>query len=168
MADPVTAVAMAAQAGSSLLSARSAIAEGTAARTAGEFNAQMSERSAKIAEQQAEQIKRASEFDIARFREDFSDIQASTGTAFRYNGFIATSGTPLQVLLDNAQEADEEIALRRYNASIDQQAALESATEQRLAARLERMRGAQAQRAGYFRAASSLLSAGSKIAQMGS
>ena len=168
MAEPMTAIAMAATAGNSLLSARAAVQEGVAARRAGEFNARMSERSAKIAEQQAEQIKRASEFDIARFREDFSDIQASTATAFRYNGFVATGGTPLQVLLDNAYEADQEIALRRYNASIDEQAALESATEQRLAARLDRMRGAQAQRAGYFRAASSLLSAGSKIAQMGS
>ena len=164
MADPVTATIVA---GASLLSASSAVQQGAAAKAAGQFNANMAERNAKVAEQQAEMIKRSSEFDINRFREDFSNIQASTGTAFRYNGFIATGGTPLQILLDNAQEADEEIALRRYNASIGEQQALESAAEQRLQGRLERMRGASAQRAGYFQAASSLLRGGTQISQMG-
>ena len=164
MADPVTATVVAA---SSLLSASAAVQQGAAAKAAGQFNANMAERNAKVAEQQAEMIKRSSEFDINRFREDFSDIQASTGTAFRHNGFIATGGTPLQVLLDNAREADTEIALRRYNASIGEQQALESATEQRLQGRLDRMMGRSAQKASYYQAAGSLLSGGAKIAGMG-
>ena len=78
MADPVTATIVAT---SSLLSARSAVQQGAAARAAGQFNAQMSERNAQIAEQQAEQIKRSSEFDINRFRDNFSELQASTAQA---------------------------------------------------------------------------------------
>jgi hypothetical protein len=164
MADPVTAALVA---GSSLLSAQSAVQQGAAARAAGQFNANMAERNAKISEQQAEQIKRSSEFDINRFRDNFDDLQATAAQAFRYNGFVATGGTPLQVLLDNSREADTEIALRRYNASIGEQQALESATEQRLQGRLDRMMGRSAQKASYYQAAGSLLSGGAKIAGMG-
>ena len=164
MADPVTATIVA---GASLLSASSAVQQGAAAKAAGQFNANMAERNAKVAEQQAEMIKRSSEFDINRFRDNFSDLQATAAQAFRYNGFVATGGTPLQVLLDNAREADTEIALRRYNASIGEQQALESATEQRLQGRLDRMMGRSAQKASYYQAAGSLLSGGAKISQMG-
>ena len=164
MADPVTATIVA---GASLLSASSAVQQGAAAKAAGQFNANMAERNAQVAEQQAEQIKRSSEFDINRFRENFDDLQATAAQAFRYNGFVATGGTPLQVLLDNAREADTEIALRRYNASIGEQQALESATEQRLQGRLDRMMGRSAQKASYYQAAGSLLSGGAKIAGMG-
>lgn len=164
MADPVTATIVA---GASLLSASSAVQQGAAAKAAGQFNANMAERNAQVAEQQAEQIKRSSEFDINRFRENFDDLQATAAQAFRYNGFVATGGTPLQVLLDNAREADTEIALRRYNASIGEQQSLESATEQRLQGRLDRMMGRSAQKASYYQAAGSLLSGGAKIAGMG-
>lgn len=164
MADPVTATLVA---GTSLLSARGALAQGAAANAASQFNANMAERNAQVAEQQAEMIKRSSEFDINRFRDNFSDLQATSAQAFRYNGFVATGGTPLQVLLDNAREADEEIALRRYNASIGEQQALESATEQRLQGRLDRMMGRSAQRASYYQAAGSLLRGGAQIAGMG-
>lgn len=163
MADPVTATIVAT---SSLLSARSAVQQGAAARAAGQFNANMAERNAKVAEQQAEQIKRSSEFDINRFRDNFADLQATAAQAFRYNGFVATGGTPLQVLLDNAREADTEIALRRYNASIGEQQALESATEQRLQGRLDRMMGRSAQRASYYQAAGSLLGGGARISSI--
>jgi hypothetical protein len=164
MADPVTATLVA---GTSLLSASAAVQQGAAARAAGQFNANMAERNAKVAEQQAEQIKRSSEFDINRFRDNFADLQATAAQAFRYNGFVATGGTPLQVLLDNAREADTEIALRRYNASIGEQQALESATEQRLQGRLDRMMGRSAQKASYYQAAGSLLRGGAQIAGMG-
>ena len=163
MADPVTATIVA---GASLLSASSAVQQGAAAKAAGQFNANMAERNAKVAEQQAEMIKRSSEFDINRFRDNFSDLQATAAQAFRYNGFVATGGTPLQVLLDNAREADTEIALRRYNASIGEQQALESATEQRLQGRLDRMMGRSAQKASYYQAAGSLLGGAAKISSI--
>ena len=95
MADPITATLVA---GTSLLSASAAVQQGAAARAAGQFNANMAERNAQVAEQQAEQIKRSSEFDINRFRDNFADLQATAAQAFRYNGFVATGGTPLQVL----------------------------------------------------------------------
>jgi hypothetical protein len=86
--------------------------------------------------------------------------------AFRYNGFVATGGTPLKVAMENARQADEEIAMRRYNAAIGQQQALESATEARMQADLNRLYGAQASQASYYQAGSTLLSGASRGAQI--
>lgn len=153
-------------AGSSILGAYSAVQQGRASAAAGEYNARMGERNAQVAEQQAEQIKRAAEFDVNRFRSNFGDLQATAGTAYRFNGFVASEGTPALQLIANAKEADEEIFTMRYNASINRQQALETATEMRLQARLDRMVGRQAGRAGYIGAAGSLLGGAAQIAGM--
>lgn len=165
MGDPVT-IAIAATAGSSLLSAKAALESGKAQQRANEFNAQVQERNAKVAEQQAEQLRISSELQIQDFSKSFSRLQSSTMQAFRYNGFVATGGTPLRVALENAREADAEIAARRYNATVGQQQALESATESRMQASLNRMYGQQARQASYYQAAGSLLSGASRGAQI--
>jgi hypothetical protein len=165
MGDPVT-IAIAAAAGSSLLSAKAALESGKAQQRANEFNAQVQERNAKVAEQEAELLRKKSELDIQRFAQDFDRLQASTQQAFRYNGFVATGGTPLKVAMENARQADEEIAMRRYNAAIGQQQALESATEARMQADLNRLYGRQARTASYYQAGSTLLSGASRGAQI--
>ena len=165
MADPIT-IAVAATAGSSLLSARAAIQSGKAQQRANEFNAQVQERNAKVSEQQADLIQKKSELDIQRFQQDFNRLQAATMQAFRYNGFVATGGTPLKVAMENARQADEEIAMRRYNAAIGEQQALESATESRMQADLNRLYGRQARTASYYQAGSTLLSGASRGAQI--
>ena len=164
MADPVTAALVA---GTSLLSARSAVRQGAAAKAAGQANAMMGERNARIAEQNAEQIKRSAEFDVNRFRSNFGELQATAGTAYRFNGFVASEGTPALQLVENARQADEEIYTIRYNAATQSTQALEAATESRLQAKLDRMRGRQAQKASYYQAAGSLLRGGTQIATMG-
>jgi len=165
MADPIT-LAIGAAAGSSLLSAKAALESGKAQQRANEFNAQVQERNAKIAEQEGEQLRVASELQIQDFSESFDKLQASTMQAFRYNGFVATGGTPLRVALENARQADEEIAMRRYNAAIGQQQALESATQSRMQASLNRLYGSQARQASYYQAGSTLLSGASQGAQI--
>lgn len=165
MADPVTIGVM--MAGSALLNARSAVQQGYAAKAAGEANAMMGERNARIAEQQAEQIKRSAEFDVERFRSNFGELQASAETAYRFNGFVASEGTPALQVMENARQADEEIYTMRFNAATQQTAAMESATENRLQAKLDRMRGSQALKASRYAAAGSLLSGATQIATMG-
>jgi len=165
MADPIT-IAVAATAGSSLLSAKAALESGKAQQRANEFNAQVQERNAKVSEQQANLIQKKSELDIQRFQQDFNRLQAATMQAFRYNGFVATGGTPLKVAMENARQADEEIAMRRYNAAIGEQQALESATESRMQADLNRLYGRQARTASYYQAGSTLLSGASRGAQI--
>jgi hypothetical protein len=165
MGDPVT-IAIAAAAGSSLLSAKAALESGKAQQRANEFNAQVQERNAKVAEQEAEQLRIGSELQIQDFAKSFDRLQASTQQAFRYNGFVATGGTPLRVAMENARQADEEIAMRRYNAAIGQQQALESASQSRMQADLNRLYGRQARQASYYQAGSTLLSGASQGAQI--
>lgn len=155
MGDPVTMAAVAV--GGSLLSARATLQAGKAQQNAANFNALVSERNAMKAEQEGEQIRLKSEQDILAFSRNFNRLQASTQQSFRYNGFVATSGTPLRVALENAQQADEEIAARRYNAEVAQLQASESALEQRMAADLERMTGAAAAKAARTQAMGTLL-----------
>ena len=148
----ITAVA-----GSSLLGAQSALQQGATQAAAGRFNQQIAERNAKVLERQQDQIDRSTALDIARFRKNFDRLQGAASQAFRYNGWVASGGTPLQVLLANASEADEEIALTRYNAEVGKQQLQEEALNMRLQGRLQRMYGQAARRAGYMQAATSLL-----------
>ncbi len=160
------AALVAATVGSSLLSAKASLEAGKAQQRANEFNAQVQERNAQVAEQQAETIKKKSALEIQRFQEDFNRLQAATMQAFRYNGFVATGGTPLKVAMENARQADEEIAMRRYNAAIGEQQALESATESRMQADLNRLYGSQARQASYYQAGSTLLGGASRAGQI--
>ena len=148
----ITAVA-----GSSLLSARSALQQGATQAAAGRFNRQIAERNAKVLERQQDEIDRSTALDISRFRKNFDRLQGAASQAFRYNGWVASGGTPLQVLLANASEADEEIASTRYNAEVGKQQLQEEALNTRLQGRLQRMYGQAARRAGYIQAATSLL-----------
>jgi len=128
------------------------------------FNADINERNAKAADQEAAQLVFTEEQNIVQFREDFSDLQDATNQAFRYNGWIAEEGTPLKVALANAQEADAEIETRRYNAAVGAQTISEQGVESRLQGTLNRMYGKAASTRGKARAVQSLISSGTAIA----
>ena len=102
------------------------------------FNADVNERNAKAADQEAAQLIFTEEQQIVQFREDFQDLQDATQQAYRYNGWIAEEGTPLKVALANAQEADAEIETRRYNAAVGAQTLREKGVESRLQGQLNR------------------------------
>ena len=67
------------------------------------------------------------------------------------------------VALANAQEADEEIAIRDYNARVGRQELKEEGVALRMEAELNRMYGDQARTAGVMRAGQSLLSGASDM-----
>ena len=128
------------------------------------FSADVNERNAKAADQEAAQLIFTEEQNIVKFREDISDLQDATNQAFRRNGWIAEEGTPLKVALANAQEADAEIETRRYNAAVGAQTTREKGVEQRLQGTLNRMYGKAARTRGRARAVTSLIQTGSAIA----
>jgi len=163
MGDPVTTAIVI---GAGTMQARSQIAAGKAQQNAANFNALVNERNAEIAEQQGEQIKLRSEQDILTFSKNFNRLQATTQQAFRYNGFQASSGTAMLVAMENAKEADKEIAMQRYNALVGQREASESALEQRMRADLQRSQGAAAAKAGRQAAIGTLLQTGANVAAM--
>ncbi|MAK54329.1 MAG: hypothetical protein CML17_00505 [Pusillimonas sp.] len=163
MALPVTAAAIA---GSSLLSASSAIAQGKAGLAASRFNSQVAERNARLQEQEADLIKRSSEYQIAQFRKNFSNFIATQGVALRYNGFDASSGTGLLLLTESAKEADEEIRNRRYNAAVESQRALSAAEDIRLQSEIDRQMARANMSAARRQAFGSLLSGGAQMYSM--
>lgn len=130
------------------------------------YNSDINERNAQVAEQQGEQLIFQEEQNIVDFRKQFDDLQAATSQAFRYNGWIASEGTPLKVALANAQEADEEIATRRYNAKVGRAELNEQGTQERMQGTLNRMYGKAARTAGKARAASSLIQTASAFASV--
>ena len=71
---------------------------------------------------------------------------------------MAEGGTPLKIALSNAQEADEEIAIKKYNAAIGQQDLEQSAVQNRMQGSLNRLYGRNAMAAGNINAGTSLLS----------
>tara|TARA_R110002020_G_scaffold71209_1_gene184176 strand:- start:2447 stop:2929 length:483 start_codon:yes stop_codon:yes gene_type:complete len=135
-----------------------AMQEGKAQAKAYRYNASINERNAKVAEQEGEQLVYQTEIDLLGFEKRFENLQAATQQSFRYNGWIADSGTALKVAMANANEADEEIATQRYNAQVGKQQKTESALEQRMQANLNNMYASSARKAGFFKAGSSLLS----------
>ena len=130
------------------------------------YNSDINERNAQVAEQQAEQLVFQEEQNIVDFRKQFDDLQAATSQAFRYNGWIANEGTPLKVALANAQEADEEIATRRYNAKVGRAELKEQGTQERMQGTLNRMYGKAARTASKARAVSSLIQTASAFASV--
>lgn len=130
------------------------------------YNTDINERNADVAEQQGEQLVFQEEQNIVDFRKQFDDLQAATSQAFRYNGWIAAEGTPLKVALANAQEADEEIATRRYNAKVGRAELNEQATQERMQGQLNRMYGKAANIRGKARAAASLINTVSSFASV--
>lgn len=143
---------------STAVSAIGAVQAGKDQKRAYEYNAKVNERNAEANEQAAKQLILQNEVDVVSFRNDFDDLQAASSQAFRYNGWIADTGTPLKLALANAQEADEEVATMRYNAKVGKQELEEQGLQQRMQANLNRMYGRNAARAGRTKAFGSLLS----------
>ena len=147
-------------------SSTGAVAQGNTQQAAYNYNADINERNAQVAEQQADQLVRREEEKIVDFQKDFRKFSDSQSQAFRYNGWIASEGTPLKVALASAQEAEEEIATRRYNAKVSAGQLEENATQERMQADLNRMYGKSASRAGKVDAGRSLLGAAADVARI--
>ena len=152
--------------GSSLLGAGAAIDSGKAQQVANDFNASVSKRNARVAEQQADLIRLNSQFDIQTLLSAVGEIQAQQERALTFNGWDADTGTGLMLQLESAAKIDNDIATIEYNSALQQAQALESAVQDRLQADLSTLYGKQARRASQFAAAGSLLSGGTKAATL--
>lgn len=154
--DPTTAIA--ATIVSSLVAADGARKIGKQTKAANDYNASINDRNALADEQDAIQLKLANGLSIARFQREFSDLQDATSQAFRFNGFVAEGGTPLKVALANAKEADEEIAIMKYNSAVGVQELEQSAVQNKMQGNLNRLYGRNAMAAANINAGTSLLS----------
>ena len=151
---------------STAVTAIGAIQAGKDQKKAYDYNASINDRNAKASDQAADQLILQNEVDVKKFRNDFDDVQDATSQAFRYNGWMADTGTPLKVALANATEADDQVNVMRYNAKVGKQELNEQGVQQRMQGELNRMYGRNAARAGRFKAMGSLLSGGYSYATM--
>lgn len=163
MGDPVTTALIV---GSGVMTARGQIAAGKARQNAANFNAQVSERNADIAEQKAVVSNINTGLQKKQFAKEFGRAQARTQQAYRYNGFVATGGTPALVALEQAAEADEQLAMLEYEGKLKEQGFQEEAAEFRMTAGMQRAEGAAAAKMGRQQAFGTLLQTGATVGMM--
>tara|TARA_Y100001938_G_C8055926_1_gene414357 strand:- start:16 stop:546 length:531 start_codon:yes stop_codon:yes gene_type:complete len=147
--------------------ARGMRAAGRAAMQTAEYNKKIRDRNARVAEQEADLRERVGGREVLRFRKQFDKLQARAGTAYRKSGVLATTGTPLDVLRESADEAEEDIQTIRLTAATDAGRLREQGVNQRLAGQLTLLEGRQQKLAYDIRARDARMSALTTLAKGG-
>ena len=132
------------------------IAAGKQASALGKYNQSVQDRNALVKEQEAEAIEKQKEFDIAKFDQQFSQLQGQTKTAVLTSG-AELSGSGLNVLRYNAQQAEIEKDIIDYNSKVAQSQKLEEANFARIQGTIARREAKIAQLGYYAKAGESLL-----------
>ena len=114
---------------------------GKAAQAVGEYNAQIQERNARVQEQAADRKLFMQDVENVRFRQEAKSFLQGVGVAYRKSGVVASGGTPLLVLLDSAEKADEDMENATYNSRVAALGMRETATGLRMDASLKRIEG---------------------------
>ena len=140
------------------ISAATSIMAAQQASAVGKYNQAIQNRNAQIAEQEAERIEQQKEFDLARFDQQFAQLQGKTKTAVLTSG-VQLSGSGLRILRYNAEQAEIEKDILDYNSKVKQSQKLEEANFDRMSGNLAK-RQAGLQALGYYsKAGTSLLGA---------
>ena len=126
---------------------------------AGKYNQAIQNRNAEIATQEANQLDKQLEFDIARFDQKFQQLQGQTTTRIAKTG-ADLSGTGLRILRTNAQQAEVEKNIMEYNTAIGKARKFEEANFFRLQGQVAR----QTARSAQMR---TILSTGKSVLGMG-
>ena len=138
------------------VTAIASVAAAQQASATGKYNQAVQNRNAIIAEQEAEQIEKQNEFDLARFDQQFAQLQGETKTAILKSG-VELSGSGLKILRSNAEQAEIEKDILEYNSKVAQSQKLEEANFARMSGQMARMEARQAQIGYYAQAGASLL-----------
>ena len=125
----------------------------------GKYNQGVQNRNALIKEQEAEAIKKQTEFDIARFDQQFERLTGRTKVATLKSG-VQLSGSALNILRYNAEQAEIQKDVMNYNSQVAQSQKIEEANFARIKGQIERRRSRIAQLGAYARAGESLLRIG--------
>ena len=125
----------------------------------GKYNQSVQNRNALIKEQEAEAIEKQNEFDIARFDQQFTQLQGQTKTAILKSG-AELSGSGLNVLRYNAEQAEIEKDILDYNSKVSQSQKMEQANFARMQGVIAKREAKIAQLGYYAKAGESLLRIG--------
>ena len=136
------------------------IAAGQQANALGKYNQSVQNRNALVREQEAEAIEKQNEFDIARFDQQFLQLQGQTKVATLKSG-VTLSGTGLRVMRYNAEQAEIEKDILTYNSKVAQSQKMEEANFARMSGQMAKMQARSAAIGYYAQAGQSLMSMGS-------
>ena len=125
----------------------------------GKYNQSVQNRNALIKEQEAEAIKKQTEFDIARFDQQFERLTGQTKVATLKSG-VELSGSALNILRYNAEQAEIQKDVMDYNSKVAQSQKIEEANFARIRGQIARREASIAQLGAYARAGESLLRIG--------
>jgi len=135
------------------------IAAGKQANALGKYNQSVQNRNALVREQEAEAIEKQNEFDIARFDQQFVQLQGQSKTAI-YKSGVTLEGSGLRVLRYNAEQAEIQKTVMDYNSKVAQSQKMEDANFARIQGSIARREGKIAQLGYYASAGQSLLRIG--------
>ena len=134
---------------------------------AGKYNQAIQNRNAEIATQEANQLDKQLEFDIARFDQKFQQLQGQTKTRILTSG-ADLSGTGLRVLRVNAEQAEIEKNIIDYNAKVGAARKFEEANFFRIQGQVARQTAKTAQMGTIMNTGKSLLGMGGYLQPTGS
>ena len=114
----------------------------------GKYNQAMQNRNADVKEKEADRIEQQLEFDIARFDEQFSQLEGAqkVNTLKRGVGF---EGTALRIQRRNAEQAELQKQIMQYNSKVQQAQKIEEANFARMSGTVAR-KTADAQALGLY------------------
>ena len=125
----------------------------------GKYNQSVQNRNALIKEQEAEAIKKQTEFDIARFDQQFERLTGRTKVATLKSG-VQLSGSALNILRYNAEQSEIQKDVMNYNSQVAQSQKIEEANFARIRGQIARREAKIAELGAYARAGESLLRIG--------
>ena len=143
----------------SMSAAKGAKAAGKQALRTAEYNKAIRDRNARVAEQDADFRDRVTERQEVRARDDFAKLQAQGRVAYAKSGVVASSGTPLEILMNNANEFEEDISLNEMQGATESGRIRETGVNQRLAGNLALLEGQSQKLAADTRARGHMFSA---------
>ena len=123
----------------------------------GKYNQRVANRNATIAEQEAGQIDKQADFDIARFDQRFRQSVGTVEVALAKSGVVMDSGSGARVIESNALEAEMERKITRYNADVGVANKMEEARFSRIQGQMARQQARLANISTVAKAGTSLL-----------
>ena len=123
----------------------------------GKYNQRVANRNATISEQEAGQIEKQADFDIARFDQRFRQSVGTVEVALAKSGVVMDSGSGARVTESNALEAEMNRKITRYNADVGVANKMEEARFSRIQGQMARQSARLAQIKTVSQTGSSLL-----------
>ena len=135
------------------------IAAGKQASALGKYNQSVQNRNALVREQEAEAIEKQTEFDLARFDQQFRQVQGQTKVATLKSG-VTLEGSALRIARYNIEQSKIQKNVMEYNSKVAQSQKMEDANFARIQGVIARREGKIAQLGYYAKAGESLLRIG--------